>query len=65
MFPIDAPGPASGKFVLQRFRLSETRKRFTLDLPDQANYTKSLRSILRHPPLKILETGLVKFQASQ
>jgi hypothetical protein len=37
VFPGDASGPATGKFVFQRLRLFQARKRISLNLSDKAN----------------------------
>jgi hypothetical protein len=62
---IDASGPTTLQFVFQRFRFARAREGFSLNLTNQANDTKRLRSILVHPPGEILKRGNVKVQASQ
>src|SRR5262245_50999889 len=65
MFPVDASGPTSVEFVPERFGLAYPRKWIALGFSNQAKHSKSLRSVLAHPPGEIVEASSIKFQASQ
>lgn len=50
VFLANSRGPAPAKFVPERFRLANTGKGIALHVPDRANYSKGLISILFDPP---------------
>lgn len=50
MFLVDAPGPASGEFVLEGFRLAQTRIWLALNFANEVNDAKRLGAVLLDPP---------------
>src|SRR5271156_6573760 len=65
VFLTDPPRPAPREFMLQWLRLAQARKRFPLDLANEADDPERLGAILPNPPSQVLERGGIKFQASQ
>jgi hypothetical protein len=65
MLFVDPLGPTSSQLVLQWLRLSNAGERISLNISNQANNAKRLRSIPLHPPREVVESRPVKFQASQ
>jgi hypothetical protein len=61
MLVIDAPGPATDQFVLERLGLAGSSEGCPLDLFDQFNQAQGFLAILLNPPGQILEGRGIKF----
>jgi hypothetical protein len=62
---IDPPGPTTLQFVFWGFRFAYGRKRFPLNLANQANDTDGLRSIFFHLLGEVFERRNIKLHAFQ
>ncbi len=65
MLVIDAPGPATGQFMLERLRLAGAGKGGALHLLDQLDQTQRFLAILLDPPGQILEGRGIKLGSIQ
>ena len=63
MLVIDAPGPATGQFVLERLGLAGSGEGCPLNLLDQFDQWQHFLAILLNPPGQILEGRGIKCQA--
>ena len=62
MFLVDAPGPATGKFVFERLWLALAGKWVALNVADEASNAERLSAILPDPPSQVLKRGGVEFE---
>lgn len=61
MFFVDAPGPKTGKVMLERFRFPDSLERGTLDVSQQRIDTLERGSIFRLPEQVILPSLIGEF----